>query len=149
MSNETTRPTVGQDTTDPSSNPLTEILTLLRGIGTRLDILEQRFEYLDRDVLKAIDAESEAVTDADPDPPHIPTLALTSDGRLLIAVHYLSEEALAGRETWTGVILTEAEACDVLDRMSDAADDAAGHIGGAIIARSRKRVEEPEGGAEG
>jgi hypothetical protein len=76
--------------TDPTINPLTEILSLLRGIGTRFDIPEQRFEYLDRDVLKAIDAESIAVTDAEPDPPRIPTLALMSDGRMLLSLHYVT-----------------------------------------------------------
>jgi hypothetical protein len=96
-------------------------------------------------VLKAIDAESEAVTDADLDPPHIPTLALTSDGRVLLAVHYVDKVDLSDRETWTGIILTEAEACDALDAMSDAADDAAAHVGGRIIAMVKKRRGEPEG----
>ena len=149
MNEQNTRPHEGQDPTSTPTNPLTEIVTLLRGIGTRLDILEQRFEYLDRDVLKAIDAESSAVIDAEPEPPHVPTLALASDGRVLLSVHYVEGADISERQTWTGIILTEAEACDALDRMSDAADDTAGHVGGRIIANSKKREPSEGNGGQG
>src|SRR5688500_13206252 len=82
----------GKDTDPTTASPsdsFAEILLLLRGIGTRLDVLEQRFEYLDRDVLKAIDAESVAVTDAEPEPPRVPSLAFTIDGRVLLSVAYI------------------------------------------------------------
>lgn len=110
---------------------------------------EQRFEYLDRDVLKAIDPESSAVTDAEPEPPHVPTLALASDGRVLLSVHYVEGADISERQTWTGIILTEAEACDALDMMSDAADDTAGHVGGRIIANSKKREPSEGNGGQG
>lgn len=144
MSENRTPGVPGQDT-DPTSNPLTEILTLLRGIGTRLDILEQRFEYLDRDVLKAIDAESEAVADAEPEPPRVPSIALSIDGRVLLSLTYLNGIPLGGRETWTGLVLTEAEACDIRDRVEDGADDAAAHIGGRLIAMAKKKADKGEG----
>jgi hypothetical protein len=60
MSNETTRPTSGQET-DPSINPHSDLAKILEAIGklaTSITILEQRFEYLDRDCLKAIKAAS-------------------------------------------------------------------------------------------
>jgi len=125
----------GQET-NPS--PLAEILALLRSIGARLEVLEKRFEG---------SAIPETAAEAELEPPRIPTLALTNDGRLLISVHYLSERAIEGRETWTGVLLTEAEACDAFDALSDAADGAAAHVGGRIIAQARKKAEnEGEGG---
>jgi len=124
----------------PGQGPdsLTLILTEIRSLSARLDRLEQRFEFLDRDVLKAIDAESEAVTDAERASPRIPTLALTSDGRVLLSLHYVEGADLTDRETWTGIILTESEAYDALDAMSNAADDAAAHVGGRIIFKSKK-----------
>ncbi|HZF47707.1 MAG TPA: hypothetical protein VE093_03595, partial [Polyangiaceae bacterium] len=69
---------------------------------------------------------------------------LTNDGRTLLSLHYVEGADLSDRKTWTGIFLTEAEAFDALDAMSDAADDAAAHIGGRIIARTRKKSE-PEG----
>ncbi|MCK6588579.1 MAG: hypothetical protein L6Q76_13455 [Polyangiaceae bacterium] len=151
-------PAIAGQETDPSSNPLTEILTAIRGLSARLGALEQRFEWLDRDCLKAIKAaslpvpehlieerpEEEPDTDPDPEPPHVPTLALTSDGTVLLSLHYLTGADISGRERWTGVVLTEAEACDVLDAMSDAADDTAAHVGGRIIKRSKKSERDDE-----
>jgi hypothetical protein len=146
--NEKNTPAVAGQEIDPSRNTLAEILALLREIGTRLDILEQRFEYLDRDVLKAIDAESIAVSDAEPDPPYVPTLAFTNNGRVLLSLHYVTGADLTGREQWTGIVLTEAEACDAFDAISDGADDAAAHVGGRLIALARKKAKgEPDGGA--
>jgi hypothetical protein len=129
----------GQETDSSTPASIAEIITLLRSIGARLEVLEKRFEDL------AVSGTAEAELE----PPRIPTLALTSDGRLLISVHYLSERAIEGRETWTGVLLTEAEACDAFDALSDAADGAAAHVGGRIIAQARKKAEsEGEGGDE-
>lgn len=96
-------------------------------------------------MLKAIVAESVADTDAEREPPHIPTLAWTSNGRTLIAIHYLDGVDITDRETWIGAILSEAEACDVLDKMSDAADDTTAHTGDAIIAKAKKRARKESG----
>jgi hypothetical protein len=164
MSNETTSPTSGQET-DPSINPhsdLAKILEAIRKLATSITILEQRFEYLDRDVLKAIkaaslpvpehlieprdepgeDEEDEPLTE----PGLTPALALRSDGTVLIAPQYVEGANLEGREVWTGVALTLAESCDALDAMNDAASDAAAHIGGRLIALARKKKAKDEGG---
>lgn len=53
------------------------------------------------------------------------------------------------RETWTGVVLHFAEACDVLTRLTDAADEAAGHVAGGILFgfTRRDKDEDDDGGA--
>jgi hypothetical protein len=136
MSKNSTPGVPGQETDPSTPASLAEILALLRSIGARLEVLEKRFEDV------AVPETETAL-----EPPRISTLALTNDGRLLISVHYLSERAIEGRETWTGVLLTEAEACDAFDALSDAADGAAAHVGGRIIAQARKKAEnEGEGG---
>jgi len=160
------KPAVAGQEIDPTVNPdsdLAKILAAIRGIGTRLDVLEQRFEYLDRDVLKAIKSpslpvpehlieerpEEEPDTDREPEPERIPTIAISVDGHVLLSTHYLTGADLSERRMWTGIILTEAEACDALDAISDGADDAAAHVGGRIIAKARKKGEpEGEGGDE-
>jgi len=159
MSENRTPGVPGQDT-DPSSNPLTEILAAIRGIGTRLSALEQRFEWLDRDCLKAIKAASlpvpEHLIEERPDtepapPPHVPSIAFRSDGEVLLSLAYVdgaNMDALAERERWEGIVLTEAERCDFLDAISDGADDAAAHVGGRIIKRSKKSEPEGDGGDE-
>lgn len=149
-------PAIAGQETDPSINPLTEILTAIRGISARLGALEQRFEWLDRDCLKAIrstslpvpehligerpehEPEVDPVPDPVPEEPHVPTLALASDGRVLLSLHYLAGADITGRERWAGIFLTDAEIDDALVAMSDAADDTASHIGGAIIARAKR-----------
>jgi hypothetical protein len=62
MSEKTTRPDMGQEGRDlPSITPnqLDELIKTMRLVASRMDILEHRFEYLDRDVLKAVKSESE------------------------------------------------------------------------------------------
>lgn len=142
----------GKDTAPPAT--LTEILRTLRIVALRLDTLEHRFEYLDRDVLKAIGSESKPVTldeeDDDeapltePDPAHVPGLARLSDGRVAVSIVHLDGIDIGDRVRWEGVVLSEAEACDALDRVSDASDEAAGHVAGRILANAKKRREEGE-----
>lgn len=155
MSNVRT-PGEGPQSTDPSINPLSEVLAEIRGLKTHIKHLELRFEYLDRDCLKAIKSASTPVpehlieepdedeegedTDREPEP-HIPTLALTSDGRVLLSLHYVEGADLTDRERWVGIYLTEAESCDTFDRISEGADDAAAHVGGDIVAASKKARE--------
>lgn len=74
-------------------DPLSEIRAILHTISTRLDALEQR-------AAPANDAAA-------------PPFALLCDGRLLR--HVRSSIDGDDREHWTGVILTEAEACDLRD----------------------------------
>lgn len=118
--NEKNTPAIAGQETDP----LTLILGEIRGIAVRLEHVETRLEYLDRDVLKAIDAESIAVTDAEPEPEprRVPSLAFTVDGRVLLSVAYVAGAHVEARETWTGLVLSESEASDVLDALGDGAD---------------------------
>ncbi|HZF47774.1 MAG TPA: hypothetical protein VE093_03940 [Polyangiaceae bacterium] len=81
----------GQETDLSTPASIAEIITLLRSIGARFEVLEKRFGDL---------AALEAAAGAELELPRIPTLALTNDGRLLISVHYLSKRAAEGRETW-------------------------------------------------
>ncbi|NUQ78021.1 MAG: hypothetical protein HUU21_31185 [Polyangiaceae bacterium] len=164
MSKNTTPGVPGQDPTSTDNTnpaPKPEDMDLLEGVEALQNVLDanlpkvKRASFL-RDIVVALrraawaaeklievnregePAGEDEEPDTEPEPEHIPTLALTSDGRVLISITYLDGSDVPDRETWTGVILTEAEACDVLDRMSDAADDAAAHIGGSIIKRSKK-----------
>jgi hypothetical protein len=139
-------PTPGIPGQNIAPDTLTEILVVLRDLGLRMQGLEARLEGLDRSVLDALNAE--AAPNTEPEPPRVPTLALTSDGRVLLSLHYVEGADLSDRETWTGILLSEAESFDALDAMSDAADDAAAHVGGRIIARSKKRDKPGEGGSE-
>jgi hypothetical protein len=159
MSNVQNPAVAGKDT-DPSiaspTNPLAEILLMMRDLKRRFDAMEQRFEWLDRDCLKAIKAASlpvpehlieERPTEPAP-PPHVPSIAFRSDGEVLLSVVYVQGAnlaALADRERWEGIVLTEAERCDFLDALSDGADDAAAHVGGRIIKRSKKSAPEGSG----
>jgi hypothetical protein len=150
-------PAVAGKETDPSVNPLIEILAAIREIGTRLDILEQRFEYLDRNCLEAIRSaslpvpkhliEEEQAPNTVPDP--MPALALRSDGAVLLSPEYLDEASREGRAVWTGVVLSYAEACDALDALNGAACDAGAHIGGRLIALARKKGEPEGSGGDG
>jgi hypothetical protein len=139
-------PTPGIPGQNIAPDMLTEILVALRDLGLRMAGMEARLEGLDRSVLEALN--DEAAPNTEPEPPRVPTLALTSDGRVLLSVHYVEGADLSDRETWTGILLSEAESFDALDAMSDAADDAAAHVGGRIIARSKKRDKPGEGGSE-
>jgi hypothetical protein len=149
MANDPNRPGVsGQDHTDPSSNPhsdLAKILAAIHGIGTRLGILEQRFEYLDRDVMRAIESPSvpntlERLDGEDPEPPVplVPGLALRSDGKVLLSVAYLKGAEFEGRERWEGVVLSVAEAWDAIDAVSDGCDDAASRVAGRVLWKGKK-----------
>lgn len=137
------QPSHGTETTLSDSNSNADVLEAIRDICSRLDILERRFEHLDRAVLNPIPAESEPVLDdeIEPGPPsrRVPAFALTSDGRILLSTLYLQGADISGREMWTGVAVTEAEACDALDALSDAADDIAGHVAGRIVWNKQKK----------
>ena len=139
-------PTPGVPGQNIAPEIFTEILAAIRTLGSRMESLEGRLEGLDRNVLDAINAEP--APDTEPEPPRVPTLALTSDGRVLLSLHYVEGADVSGRETWTGILLSEAESFDALDAMSDAADDAAANVGGRIIARSKKKAKPDEGSNE-
>ena len=84
------------------------------------------------------DAEVEPGTEPDRDPLP-PLLALRCDGRILLSTHDLEGIDLTTRETFVGIVLSEAETSDVLDRTDDAFLEAAARIAG-LIRRKGKRV---------
>jgi hypothetical protein len=85
----------------------------------------------------------------EPHRPHGKSLALLSDGQVALNVTYLEGADLTGYQRWEGVILSPEQAEEALEGLSDAADDVAANIGGAIRWR-KKKSEEPEGeGSDG
>jgi hypothetical protein len=120
----------------------------LTALDERFDVIEKHLEGLDRDVLRAVgtDAragEEEPVTEAIPEPLP-PSYALRCDGRVLLSTRDLEGIDLSGRETFTGIVLSEAEASDALDRMANAFEEAAAHSAGWL----RKKVDKGGGGNE-
>lgn len=84
--------------------------------------------------------ESEASDESPPSSrsayPEVPPLALRCDGRVLVATTDLKDVDLTGRERWEGIVLTEAEAADVFDRMDF--EQAASPTVASLIARDKK-----------
>lgn len=81
------------------------------------------------------------------DPPPVPPLALRGDGKLLLSVTQLAGADLTAREQWTGVVLTDAEALSIHNRLSDACAEAAGYAAGRILWNGNKSDRgENEGG---
>jgi hypothetical protein len=72
---------------------------------------------------------------------------LRNDGKVLLSVAHLSAYDLADREHWEGVVLSEAETCDALDRLSDKFDETAGYAAGRLLWKGKKRDGEPEEGS--
>ena len=70
-----------------------------------------------------------------------PAIAFRSDGKALLSVTYLEGADLTGREQCTFVVLTEAEASCLIDRLSQAADDAAGNVAGSILWKNEEAKE--------
>lgn len=144
---------------------LQEVSSTLRHLDLRMGTLEERLGASERTVLNADEAgvqaddeDAESLTnpgtshgierldppDTDRPPSLVPALALRSDGKVLLSAGYLKGAELDGRERWEGVILNVAEACDVIDAVSDGCDDAASRVAGRIVWRGKKK-DEPEG----
>ena len=70
---------------------------------------------------------------------------MLSDGSVALSLTYLEGADLAGRTRWEGIILEPEEAEEVLDGLSDAADDVAANISGSLIWR-KKGEPDGEGG---
>jgi hypothetical protein len=121
--------------TTSTEDPLAIILAELRTLGTRLRRLEQRLE--DR-----------GKPDTNP-VPLIPSLALRSDGKVLLAVAHVESANIADRERWEGMVLSATEAAEVFGAMSGAADDTAAKTAGRMLSHSKKRDSDPEEGGDG
>ena len=114
----------------------------LRSLDVRFEVIEKRLGYLDRDVLRAMGADvhaegAEPLTEPHSDPLS-PPYALRCDGRVLLSTHDLEGIDLSERETFTGIVLSEAEASDALDRMADLFEDAAAHTAGWVRRKVKK-----------
>lgn len=112
-------------------------------------LTEARGEESPEDERAEPHGEDEATdTEEDDEEPRPAGIAFLSDGRTALHVSHLGGAELKGRETWTGVILHFAEACDVLTRLGDAADEAAGVVaGGILFGFTRREDEDDNGGA--
>jgi hypothetical protein len=152
MSDSSTRPTVGQESTDPTATE--DILDFLEAFQAYLDENLPRVRAACARIDARIKAEREQLgdeeddaPDTDPEPPHAPGIAFLSDGRTALHVSHVGGAELHDRETWTGIILSHVEASDVLSRLSHAGDEAAGHVAGWILYGSKRKDEDDDGGA--
>jgi hypothetical protein len=121
--------------TTSTEDTLAIVLAEIRALGARIERLEQRLGDLDA-----------------PDPsrvPLVPSLALRSDGKVLLAVAHVEGANIADRERWEGIVLSASEAAKVFGAMSDAADDAAGQTAGRILWHGLKRDNDPDEGGDG
>jgi hypothetical protein len=172
MSDQNTRPDVGQDHTNPSIDPttatpkegdfLTEVAALEESAIGPIPNVErdaQRTEMMSHlrgavaaaEKLAALSPEEEPEADAaepdeespttDPLRPFRRSLAMLSDGRVALSLNYLDGADLTGYERWEGVILPPDQGEEVLQRLSDAADNVAASIGGTIIWKREKPGE--------
>jgi hypothetical protein len=115
----------------------------LRDLTARIDALEHRVATAAPDL---------APSD-EPDPAsqlsRIPSFAVRNDGKVLLSVAHLEGCDLAGREPWEGVVLSEAETWDAIDRLSHFFDETAGYTAGRLLHKGTKRGDEPdEGGSD-
>jgi len=129
------KPGQGSDPSSTPCDPLAMILGELRQLSARLGSLEERLALLDETVQGR--------------GPLVPSLALRSDGKVLLAIEHVEGANLADRERWEGIVLSAAEAAKVFNAMSGAADDAAGHAAGRILWKGTKRDKDPDEGGDG
>ena len=143
-SNETAKNPAEPTTTDEKRTIVLfeSISAQLRSLDVRFDVIEKRLGYLDRDVLRTIGAgasagEEEPLTEPKSEP-LAPPYALRCDGRVLLSTRDLEGIDLSDRETFTGIVLSEAEASDALHRMADLFEDAAAHSAGWVRRKAKK-----------
>ena len=129
------KPGQGSDPSSTTGDPLAMILGELRQLSARLGSLEERLALLDET--------------AQGRGPLVPSLALRSDGKVLLAIEHVEGADLVDRERWEGIVLSVAEAAKVFNAMSGAADDAAGHAAGRILWKGTKRDKDPDEGGDG
>jgi hypothetical protein len=144
MSDTNTRPIVGQEGTDPTTTSDENPVDFLERFARELDehLPKVREAYAKLDARLAAEREAETI-----DPPPVPGLAFKSDGKTLLSIAYTRDEIPEGREVWTGVVLSEAEARKALEFLSDGADDGASRVAHAILYGARKDDDESSGGA--
>jgi hypothetical protein len=123
-----------------------EVSAAVRQLTDRMDVLEERLGGAERDASQTNGAG--ARSDAEPAEiltetfaAHgIPPVALRCDGRVLLSTADLAHVDLSSRECWEGVLLTEAEACDVLGQLGF--EEAAAKTAGRIITLGKSAKNE-------
>jgi hypothetical protein len=149
MIDSTMRPDVGQESTGLPVDSEEDILDFLARFTAYLDENLPRV----RAACARLDARirsqreelhEEEAPDTEPEPVHAPGLAFLSDGRAALHVSHLGGASMHDRETWTGVVLSVAETSDALEKLADAADDAAGNIAGYILFGSKKKDDDDD-----
>jgi hypothetical protein len=122
---------------------LADLTKSVSSIASRIDTMEHRFEHLDRDVLRALGIDTrtdeESAGAEPPTAPLAPPFALRCDGRVLLSTRDLTDVDLSGRETFTGIVLSEAEAADAFDHLANAFEEAAAHGAGWLMRQSQKK----------
>lgn len=131
MSDDSTGPESGQVSSRPIS--ANEARLYMRDLSRLTRLLER---FLDQ----AEDTDHEHVVDDSP------PLALRCDGAVLLNLGELQGVDLQrfGAELWTGVVVSDTAASDLLDHLADGFQGAAGAIGAEIIKRAKRAQGEEE-----
>ena len=145
MKEETTTAPLGQEPgaslihlLDKQTRAIVRMTAAFTTLHRRLDALEGRV----RPEEAAADVAEEEVTFDDSAP-----LAMLCDKRILLNTRELGDVDLGDRPRWEGVILSEAEASDILDHLDAAFAAAAALVGGGILRRIKKvKTEEADAG---
>jgi len=154
MSTVSNGPTSGQPTDPPAATSTTEptlisvmerniaalvrMTAVLTSLADRIEVLEDHVELLETDAEDQADGgDVEPLTEPNP-APLTPPLALRCDGRALLSVADLDGVDLSAREMFVGVVLTEAETSDLMERLDDAYHDAAAHMAASLRKRGKK-----------
>ena len=117
---------------------LVRMTAVLTSLSDRIEVLEDHVELLEAAAEDAADG-TDVEPPTEPNPaPLTPPLALRCDGRALLSVNDLDGVDLSARETFVGVVLTESETSDLMERLDDAYHDAAAHMAASLRKRGKK-----------
>ena len=129
-----------------SEAPVAELLASiagdLRSLGSRLELIERRLGQLEPGLERVVSGDGSGEDDALTGPSSerfASPYALLCDGRLLLSVRDLEGIDLSDRETFTGVVLDEAESSDALDRMGPMFEEAAAFSAGWLLKKAKRR----------
>ena len=101
-------------------------------MSTVKDLKESAKKPADSDVETEETRPTEACSCSD-----VPVLAVRCDGRVLLSTVDLAEVDLAGREVWVGLVLSEAEASDIQERLNF--EEAAAPTVARLLALDKKK----------
>lgn len=129
------KPGQGTDPSSTTGDPLSIILAELRHLSARLESVEKRLAFFEAPAFGR--------------GPLVPSLALRSDGKVLLAAAHVEGANVANHERWEGIVLSVVEAANVFRAMSGAADNAAAQTAGRILWSGTKRDNDPDEGGSG